>query len=97
MVEPPPGWKPHAPDTSYEAELVLFDLYRRMTHARKLEIVGELIAMADALATSDERRHHPDADDEEIRLRVLARRFDRPTMLAVWDPSARGAPIDPSR
>ena len=43
------------------------------------------------LAEAQERELHPDADDREIFLRVVARRLDRDTMKRVYGWSPDGA------
>lgn len=84
MAEPPPGWKPLSEDTSYDAERFLLAAYRKL---EPWEIVAKMAAARrrmEALAEAEERRRRPEAQDDEIRLRVLARRFDRATMLRVF-------------
>ncbi len=63
---------PHARDTSAEALAVQTACYRRMTPARKLEIVRTLNRRADAFALAGIAERYPDADEEERRMRLLA-------------------------
>jgi hypothetical protein len=98
MAEPPPGWKPLAADTSYDAERALFAAYRRLQPWQALEKVAAARRRMEFMAEQEERLRHPTADDAEIRLRVVARRFDRATMLRVYgrDPARDAASIGPS-
>ncbi len=84
MSGPSPHWRPQSPDTDFDAEQVQFAIWRRMEPWRRLAMMEDLHATACAMAEQFERRRHPDADDEEIRLRVFARRLDRATMLAAF-------------
>ncbi len=57
-------------DTSPEAEAMLYELLRRASPARKLEMVGELNATVRLLAMAGLRQRHPQADEAELRRRL---------------------------
>jgi hypothetical protein len=61
-------------DTAPETEAVLNDLLRRAPVWRKLRALGQLNAMAKALALSDLRERHPHATGAELQ-RLLADRI----------------------
>jgi hypothetical protein len=79
-------------DTPLEVERILVDGYRRMSAARKVARIRDLNWTLQQFALADLRARHPDDDDITLRLRLAARRFDRPTMIAAfgWDPDASG-------
>jgi hypothetical protein len=53
-------------DTSPEARRVLYDLYRRMSPARKFELICDTYEMGRQLALAGLRMRHPEASEEEI-------------------------------
>jgi hypothetical protein len=53
-------------DTSPEAQRVLYDLYRRMSPARKFEIICDTYEMGKQLALAGLRMRYPDASGEKI-------------------------------
>lgn len=79
-------------DTHPEVAALQIAGYRRMTAAQKLAIVGGLTAAVHKLALADIRRRHPGADEREVRLRLISRWVDGPTMRRMfgWDPHAMG-------
>jgi hypothetical protein len=72
-------------DTDPKALKVFLDLQRSMAPAQKIQSVFELNRLLRGLAEARERELHPQADDREIFLRVVARRLDRETMKRVYD------------
>jgi hypothetical protein len=84
--------RPQSPDTSLLAERIQIEAWQRMTPARKLELVGELMRAADELARAGVRARHPHADAREMRLRLAALRLDRSTLIRHfdWDPEIEG-------
>jgi hypothetical protein len=58
------------PDTSPDAQRVQVDLLRRAPAWRKLELLGQLNAMARTLALSGLRQRHPKATAAELRRRL---------------------------
>lgn len=69
-------------DTSPEAEQVLLELLRQAPIQRKLELMGQLNAMAKSLALNNLRRQYPHASEAELR-RHLADRLLGPELAAV--------------
>jgi hypothetical protein len=59
-------------DTSPEARRVQYDLYRRMSPARKFQLLFHTYEMGKQLALAGLRMRHPDATQEELR-RLWAR------------------------
>lgn len=75
-------------DTDPKALKVFIECQRRLTPAQKTKSVFELNRLLKGLAEASERKLHPQADDREIFLRVVARRLGRATMKQVygWSP-----------
>lgn len=90
--EAPPGYETQSPDTSYGAERILIEAYRRMPTCEKAQRLTEITRAVEQLALAGIRERHPDAAGEELRLRLAALRFDRETMVRVfgWDPDREG-------
>ena|SRR5688572_24812029 len=81
-----------SPDTTPEAEAVQIELLRRMTPAERFALVLRLNAQARALQMAGIRSRHPDASEEELRLRLASLWLDRETMIRMfgWDPDVEG-------
>jgi hypothetical protein len=62
-------------DTSEEARSVQVECYRRMAPWQKLSVAMELGELADAFALAGIADRHPDADDEERRMRLLSLKY----------------------
>ncbi len=60
------------PDTSPEAERVLFELLRQAPAWRKLHMVGEMNQTVRTLTLSGLRSRFPDATEDELRRRLAA-------------------------
>ena len=86
------GYRSQSEDTSPDIDRRLFDAYRGMPSWEKARRVDEDSLALEELARLGIRQRHPDAGDEEIRLRVAALRLDRDTMMRAfgWDPHIRG-------
>lgn len=69
-------------DTSPEAERLLIELLRQAPIWRKLELMGQLNAMAKSLALNNLRQQYPHASEAELR-RHLANRLLGPELAAV--------------
>lgn len=84
------GYRTQSPDTSREAEEVLFAAYRRMTPSEKWHRVADLTRTARAFALAGLRMRHPQASERELLLRLASTYIDRQTMIAAfgWDPAA---------
>jgi hypothetical protein len=53
-------------DTDPEALAVQYEIYRKMTPARKLEIIFDLYRMGQELVMAGIRMRNPDATDEQV-------------------------------
>jgi hypothetical protein len=53
-------------DTTPDAEDVQIEIYRRMTAARKIELVEEANRLTRELVMAGLRRRHPEASSEEL-------------------------------
>jgi len=81
-----------SPDTSPEVERIMIEGYRKMSAARKLQIMQDLINTACLLALGDIKRKRPEADQREMMLRLASRRIEPELMRKAfgWDPEAEG-------
>jgi len=64
MTDPRP--KSGKSDTSPEARRVQYDLYRRMSPARKFQLIFDTYEMGKQLAMAGLRMRHPEATKEEL-------------------------------
>jgi hypothetical protein len=71
-------------DTEAKALRVFLARQRSMGPGEKIRAVFDQNRLLHAMAEAQERQLHPDADDREIFLRVLAHRLDPETMLRVY-------------
>ena len=62
-------------DTTTEARQVQIDCYRRMSTWRKVELIVELGELTDSLALAGIAARHPEADDDERRMRLLSLKY----------------------
>lgn len=53
-------------DTSVEAQIVVNDIYRNMTHAQKAQRVFSACQFGRQLAIAGLKQRHPEADDKQI-------------------------------
>ena len=58
-------------DTDPEAQRVQLEIYRRMSPARKLELVSDAIETARSLALAGLRQRYPQAGSEELKRRLF--------------------------
>lgn len=81
-------------DTDPKALKVFIECQRKLTPGQKIQLVFDQNRFIHKLTEAHERRLHPDADDHEIFLRVIAHRLDRETMLRVhgWYPERPKSP-----
>jgi hypothetical protein len=79
-------------DTSPEIEKIIIEGYRKMSAARKLQIMQDLINTACLLALGDIKRRRPEADQREMMLRLASRRIEPELMRQAfgWDPDIEG-------
>ena len=74
-------------DTPLEVEILMIEGMRRMSVADKWKAMNQMAQTLVAIVQADVRKAHPDADEQEIRLRV-ASRYLPPEMLKKafgWD------------
>jgi uncharacterized protein YaeQ len=86
------GYRTQSPDTSREAEERQIAHWRDLPDAEKARVFSEMMRAAQQLARAGIEARHPNASAEEVRLRLLALRLDRDTMLKffAWDPQREG-------
>ncbi|NOT59102.1 MAG: hypothetical protein HOP19_02635 [Acidobacteria bacterium] len=84
--------KPLFSDTSAEAERVLIECYRRMSHERKGRCIAEMNEALRALQLADIKARHPHADAYEIKMRLASRWIEPELMFAAfgWDIEKEG-------
>jgi len=85
--------KKHMPDDTHpEIESIIIEGYRRMTPARKIDLVRAMTQALQELALADIRQRRPSADAAETALRLASRRLDPGIMRRVfgWDPDVEG-------
>lgn len=75
-------------DTDPKALELYIRLHREMSPAERIARIFELCDLQQSLQVANERSMHPEASEEEIFLRVAARRLGRDLMIKVynWDP-----------
>ncbi len=78
-------------DTSADADEVQVGIWRRMTPQRKLELMRDMTLAIQELAFAEIRQRHPDLPDDEIWLKLAARRLSPEQMRAVY-----GREVDPT-
>jgi uncharacterized protein YaeQ len=85
-------YRTQSPDTSREAEERQIAHWRALPDAEKARVLSEMTRAAQQLARAGVLARHPAANDDEVRLRVLALRLDRETMVRFfgWDPEREG-------
>jgi hypothetical protein len=88
---PPIGYRTQSPDTAYDIERRLVDVWRRMSAGEKARQLLDCCRMVDQLSLAGARLRHPNADDRELFLRTAALRLGRDLMIEVygWDPDDR--------
>ncbi|HVF42265.1 MAG TPA: hypothetical protein VM936_04600 [Pyrinomonadaceae bacterium] len=84
--------EPISPDTSPEAQQVLFELTRRTPVWKRLRLTCELVQATRTLMLADLRGRFPDAGEEELRRRFIARVLPREQVIRAFgfDPAAEG-------
>lgn len=76
--------KPLSPDTSPEAQQVQFELLRRTPVWKRLVLTCELIQASRKLMLSDLRRRYPQASEDELRRRFIARLLTREEVIRAY-------------
>ena len=76
-------------DTSPEARRVLYDLYRRMSPARKFELLCDTYEMGRDLALAGLKMRHPEASREQLWWLWARQHLGRELFEKVYGTSAR--------
>jgi hypothetical protein len=84
--------KPLSPDTTPEAQQALFELARAAPVWKRLRLTCELVQMTRLLMLADLRRRFPNAGEEELRRRLIARVLTREEVVRAFgfDPVEEG-------
>jgi hypothetical protein len=79
-------------DTAPDTQRVLFELLGNATAGKKLELTFGLIHALRELIIADVRRRFPDAPEDELRNRVIARLLPRDAVIRAYgfDPELAG-------
>jgi hypothetical protein len=77
------SYRTQSPDTSPEAERVVFERYRQMSAADRLQRMLELSRMVDELARAGWRARHPELSEDEITIKLVEQRLG-PELAARW-------------
>jgi hypothetical protein len=82
----------HVLDTDREVTDLVAQCWRGLSPAQRLLLVADLCESAEQLSLAGVRLRHPDASEEEVRLRAIALRIGRELMVAAydWDPEIKG-------
>ena len=73
--EAPAGYRTQSEDTSYWADRLLFDHLRRLGPVEKARLIDSACRMMDELLLAGLRQEYPQADEEELALRVAVRKY----------------------
>jgi len=71
------GYVTQSRDTSFEAEQLQFEHYRRMSAPEKVHVILELGRAADAVCLQGLRHRHASASPRELELRLAALKYGR--------------------
>lgn len=72
---------PQASDTREDVDRAMFERLRAMTPLERLQVAMASYAAAERLSIAGLRLRHPDAGEDELRMRAAALRLGRDTML----------------
>jgi hypothetical protein len=86
------GYRTQSPDTTREAEQVLFQYYATLKPWQKIQIIEDLNRTAEGAAVVGIRKRYPDADEREVRIRLAALKYGRELTVKFlgWDPNVEG-------
>ncbi len=86
------GYRSQSPDMSPEVDRRLFEYYARLRPWEKMRIIDDMNRTADGLAIVGIRRRHPNADENEVRLRLAALKYggEITRKFLGWDPDVEG-------
>jgi hypothetical protein len=76
--------QPLSPDTTPEAQEKQFELLRRMPVWKRLALTCELIQASRKLMLADLRRRFPQACEEELRRKLIARLLTRDEVIRAY-------------
>ena len=81
-----------SPDTSPEAQQMMFELMRRIPVSKRLALTCELIQVGRLLMLADLRRRFPQASEDELRRRLIAKLLTREEVIRAYgfDPEKEG-------
>ncbi len=81
-------YEPQSSDTSEEADRIQFEMLRQMSPQARLALMTELTLSAQRLAFAGLRSRYPNASDDDIWLRLAARRLGHETVRKIygWQP-----------
>ena len=90
---------PEHDDADPEAERALIEMLRRTPTWKRAEQLAGLIEERNALILADLRRRYPEADAEELRVRLASRLVPREDVARVfgWEPEKVGRPARSAR
>lgn len=75
--EPPPGYRTQSPDTSYEAELRLFEHWRSMPLDEKAALIARASHDLHTLCLAGLRHRIPEASERELSIRAMALKYGK--------------------
>jgi len=73
-----------ATDTSERTDEVQFEILRRMTVQQRAELFTQMTLAVQELAMAGLRKQYPNATDDELRLRLAARRLGNDVVRKIW-------------
>jgi hypothetical protein len=76
--------QPLSPDTTPEAQEKQFELLRHMPVWKRLALTCELIQASRKLMLADLRRRFPQASEEELRRKLIARLLTRDEVIRAY-------------
>lgn len=84
--------KPLSLDTTVAAQQMHFELMRRLPGSKRLAVAFELTEATRQLVVADIRHHFPEASEEEVRRRFIARVLSREDVISAYgfDPRQEG-------
>ncbi len=84
--------KPLSPDTTPEAQRKHYELMRRLSPEQKLSMAFALTDATRTLVLADLKHRFPDADENEIKRRFIARVLSREDVIRAYgfDPKTEG-------
>ena len=84
--------KPLSSDTTPEAQRMQFELIRSLPDWKRLSLAFELTQATRLLVLADIRARYPEAGDEELRKRFIARILAREEVIRAYgfDPKVEG-------